>query len=132
MKNKSDKVGKWIPMELLNNWISFNAYKALSGLSPEYMDPGFMLDETGFVNVRGVLWNTTDRGEDICLMPPLYRPHMSAYGIALEGNTSLRCYIDNYVANKGAIRIPDGTASAGYVIIDTLRWWVGKERLRQL
>ena len=126
MKNKSGKVGKWIDMEFLHNWGNYT-------VSDEYMKAGFMLDEIGFVHLRGTLTNSVSREESVTVLPPVYRPHRSAYGVALnDGNNLVRCYIDGYGTDKGRIHFPSAGASGGWVSIDGITWWVGKERLRQL
>ena len=127
MKDKSGKVGKWIDMSLLTNWTNYS--------SAEYMSAGYMIDEVGMVHLRGTIYNNTDRGEHICVLPPIYRPHRSSNGIVLYGgDTTKRLYISNRDGGGyglGHIFLISGSGS-GWISIDNISWWVGKERLRQL
>ena len=119
MMNRSGKINTWAIMDLLYNWVNY---------SSEYMEAGYLIDSEGFVHLRGTILNATDRGEKICQMPQVYTPHRAAYGISLYGGDAIKRL---YVSKSGRIILPGG-AGSGWVNIDNISWWVGKERLRQL
>ena len=124
------KIGEWIPMKLLNNWMNYD--------TSLYMQAGYMLDEIGWVHLRGVIKNyhaadTHNTQEWVCELPPLYSPHKRIYALLpYDGNTSRRFLI----FPGGAMYFPDFDSLAGgaskWTALDNISWWVGKERLRQL
>jgi hypothetical protein len=117
-------VHQWENLELLNNWTNYS--------SSEYMMAGVMIDEVGIVHLRGTITNSSDRTEDICTLPPIYRPHRSVNLTMMSENTPYRLYVDNYSGEKGNMKYINITASSGWATLDGGHWWVGKERLRQL
>jgi hypothetical protein len=128
MKNKSGHVGKWIDMAFLNNWLDYD--------TSLYMQAGYLLDEIGWVHLRGVIKNynagSHNMDEVVCKLPPLHRPHKRIYCLLpYDGNTSMRFLI----YPDGTMRFPDSDAMTGgskWTSLDNILWWVGKERLRQL
>ena len=121
------QIGKWVNLELLTNWTNYN--------NLEYMTAGVMIDEIGMVHLRGTITNSSDRSEHICTLPPLYRPHRSVNAVVMcdgaAGANVLRCYIDNYNTYKGNIWLVNAPTTSSWVTLDSITWWVGKERLRQ-
>jgi hypothetical protein len=136
MKNKSGKVGKWFDLELLNGFLPASI--------PLYLTPGYMLDEIGFVHLRGaVTHNGSDGGGHaqgtIARVPPIYRPERSQHDTTVVnsgaidlGNTSSRFYIAGPGASHGNMSANGMAAGAGWINLSGVSWWVGKERLRQL
>jgi hypothetical protein len=136
MKNSSGKVNKWFNLELLNGFEPASL--------PTYLVPGCMIDEIGFVHLRGaVTHNGTDDGgnaqSSIARVPPLYRPERSQHdttvvtsGAVDLGNTSSRFYIAGPGANHGLMAANGMAAGPGWINLSGVSWWVGKERLRQL
>jgi len=123
------QIGKWIDMDFLNNWLNY---------SGSYMQAGYLLDEIGWVHLRGVIQNyhvsdIHNTNEVVCKLPPLYRPHKRIYcNVLYDGNNSRRFVI----YNTGNIAFPESDSIAGgsskWSTLDNISWWVGKERLRQL
>lgn len=122
------RVGEWIPMSFLNNWLNYD--------TSLYMQAGYLLDEIGWVHLRGVIKNynagSHNTNEVVCKLPPLYRPHKRIYCLLpYDGNNSKRFLI----YNTGNMSFPDSdalTGSSKWTALDNISWWVGKERLRQL
>jgi hypothetical protein len=133
MRNRSGKVNKWFDLELLN---SFAAYSPTT-----YLRPGCMLDEIGFVHLRGAVTHASNASQFITLLPPIYRPERSQHdttiinnGSATLGYASARLYIAGPTSPYfGKIKAAGGMgANAGWINLSGCSWWVGKERLRQL
>ena len=136
-----------IYINFLNHWTDWSAV----GLGTEYMPAGYMIDEIGMVHLRGTIINWHDdihsTEELICLLPPLYRPHRSVnVQVPYDGGTaSRRLYINGTQSPypDGGVFLPNGvtglaasdaglSATFDWLSMDSISWWVGKERLRQL
>jgi hypothetical protein len=124
------KIGEWIPLRFLNNWMNYD--------TSQYMQAGYLLDELGWVHLRGVIKNYKaddihNTNESICELPPLYSPHKKIYcNVLYDGNNSRRMliYSSGVIALIGFDEL--AALASKWTALDNISWWVGKERLRQL
>ena len=126
MKNKSGKVGKWFDFKPLNSFAIANP--------GHYLNPGYMIDELGFVHLRGAVTNAAaGGGAVIAQLPPAYRPERNQHDTTLTNTSATMGHIATrfYIAKTGGISAP-GTSGAIWINLSGISWWVGKERLRQL
>tara|TARA_R110000824_G_scaffold400798_2_gene609372 strand:+ start:1821 stop:2243 length:423 start_codon:yes stop_codon:yes gene_type:complete len=140
MKNKSGKVGKWIQPTI--NWNAF--------ATTEYPPVSYMIDEMGFVHIRGL--TTADGSPDystvpVFNLPPSYTPDYSI--IAPITNILLGSITTNIIVHGGNVQSGSSVSGVDYKAGDVcvgatngttvnnsvslaVSFHVGKERLRQL
>ena len=136
MKSKGGRINKWFNFELLFGFLPAHI--------PQYLVPGYMIDELGFVHLRGaVTHNGSDGGGNaasyIARVPPLYRPERSQHDTTVVtvggtgmGNTASRFYIAGPGSTHGYMTANGMGSGSGWINLSGISWWVGKERLRQL